>query len=359
LNGRWDQNLNSCEEAGVKSGGGEFMATIVSDQAATAIEKRVVRTKRMFWVVVAIYAYELTILTGFWAAGYVPVRLLLTLVALVGISMAACGLVLYVGRGFRRNDLYIHVCQTTVGLLLAFGVMLAAPQICIVSLATLVAIIAFGFLAPSRTVLLATWATTIIGIAIVIAFVGPRLTLPTDTPAGRFLCWCVMLGSLTRCMWIVNFVRDLKQQIREKNTALNAAIARIELLVNKDELTGLDNRRSLMQQLPDQLALHDRTGLPLCVALIDLDHFKHINDTFGHGIGDRVLQIFAREALFATRSADRLWRYGGEEFVLVLPATGSNEAGTPLERIRRCIADLDWLEIDSEIRTTIQPSATT
>ena len=325
---------------------------IASDQAAL-FEKQVVRARRIFPFVAAGYGYELLTLTGFWAAGYVTAQLLLIVVVLVMTAMTGGGLLLYSGRGLPRTDPGLYLPHMTFGMLLCCGLMLEAPQICIQPLAASIMMVAFGFLAPNRTASFMCWAAIVAGSAIVIVLAGSRFTLPIDTPAGRLLLWWVMLGTLTRCFWIVNFVRTLQDQVRDKHAALNAALAQIERLANTDELTGLDNRRSLMQWLCNQMALHERAGLSLCVAMLDVDHFKQVNDTFGHAAGDQVLQGFARAASSAMRSADRLGRYGGEEFILVLPTTSSRDSETPLERIRQCIADFDWSDINSGLRVTV------
>lgn len=353
----WNRKLNSRSyRRGMKSLT-PLTPTTAVDQSAL-FEKQVARARRIFIFVAAGYGHEMLTLTGFWAAGYVTAQLLMIVVALVAAAMAVSGLLLYSGKGLSRADPGLFLPQQMFGMALCFGLILAAPQICIQPLATSIMMVAFGFLAPSRAASLLCWGAMVVGSAIVIALAGSRLALPTDTPAGRFLFWWVMLGTLTRCFWIVNFVRTLQDRIRDKRAALNAALAQIERLASIDDLTGLDNRRSLMQWLAAQMALHERTGQPLCVALLDVDHFKRVNDTFGHAAGDRVLQRFAREALSTLGSADRLGRYGGEEFILVLPATSLRESETPLERIRQGIADSDWSEINPRMRITVTIGAT-
>jgi diguanylate cyclase (GGDEF)-like protein len=94
--------------------------------------------------------------------------------------------------------------------------------------------------------------------------------------------------------------------------------------------------------LEQNLAAAQRHGQSFCVALIDLDRFKAINDRFGHLIGDRVLQQFAQIALAAMRSTDSMGRYGGEEFLLVLVGTTPELARNLIERIRVQLVDFDW-----------------
>ena len=114
--------------------------------------------------------------------------------------------------------------------------------------------------------------------------------------------------------------------------ALEHALGRA---ANTDPLTGLMNRRALEPLLDRELARCARLGHPLCVAVIDLDGFKHVNDTLGHHAGDRLLVEVTRSWRSALRTFDVLARSGGDEFLLVLPSTSSNEAATVLQRLRR------------------------
>ena len=97
--------------------------------------------------------------------------------------------------------------------------------------------------------------------------------------------------------------------------------AQLEQLATIDPLTGAENRRALEPELEIAIAGFRRDGRPVALALIDLDHFKKINDRHGHEVGDAVLQDFVRVVQASVRRTDRLFRYGGEEFVLLMPAT--------------------------------------
>jgi diguanylate cyclase (GGDEF)-like protein len=113
------------------------------------------------------------------------------------------------------------------------------------------------------------------------------------------------------------------------------AMASSQLQASTDPLTGLLNRRSLEEELA---TLHER-ATPYAVAFLDLDHFKDLNDTFGHETGDRALRSFARLLRAGARDGDLACRYGGEEFVLVLPGIGAPEAEPVVERLRAGLAE--------------------
>lgn len=116
--------------------------------------------------------------------------------------------------------------------------------------------------------------------------------------------------------------------------------ARLEALAQTDPLTQLLNRRALIERLAAELDRAQRYGSLLGLLMIDLDHFKDVNDTYGHLFGDEVLRTVARVLAGQARSSDVAARYGGEEFVLVLPETGSQGSEILAERVRDEIARL-------------------
>src|SRR6185312_12402672 len=105
--------------------------------------------------------------------------------------------------------------------------------------------------------------------------------------------------------------------------------------------------------LDDEIARAHRSGAPCSVALIDLDWFKRINDTFGHPTGDEVLRTFAITVFANIRAVDKFGRYGGEEFLLILPDTADGAAEQSLDRLRAIIAELDWSAFSPGMSVTI------
>lgn len=129
---------------------------------------------------------------------------------------------------------------------------------------------------------------------------------------------CFIVGLITWMSIIHSRARGRLSQ-RKKHLAL--AVAQVHELVTRDALTGLFNRKHMQELLERERVRHMRTGQPFCVALIDLDHFKRINDTHGHQVGDEVLCSFAKAAQGTLRETDTMGRWGGEEFLVLMPDT--------------------------------------
>ncbi|MGE5651637.1 MAG: GGDEF domain-containing protein [Bacillota bacterium] len=115
---------------------------------------------------------------------------------------------------------------------------------------------------------------------------------------------------------------------------LEAELARMRELVCEDQLTGSLNRRGLAAVLDRELARAARSNSPLCVALLDLDDFKKLNDTYGHCVGDAALKHLVRMAKDALRKTDVVGRFGGEEFMIVLPDTPLEDAISAMTRMQ-------------------------
>lgn len=129
-----------------------------------------------------------------------------------------------------------------------------------------------------------------------------------------------------------------------KQTELLEANTRLETLATTDELTGLKNHRAFQENLSDQIALADRMLTPLSLLMIDVDHFKSINDTFGHPVGDKYLQTIAEILQNNSRKVDFVARYGGEEFAVILPNTNPLSAMLLAEKLRKAIEAEPWVE---------------
>jgi len=117
-----------------------------------------------------------------------------------------------------------------------------------------------------------------------------------------------------------------------------AATAQLERIATTDGLTGLWNRRHLLERLEAEAARSRRNGRPLCLAILDVDHFKRVNDGHGHPAGDEVLRVLAGLLKEAVRTSDVVGRMGGEEFAILMPETDRAQARLVCERLRRLVA---------------------
>ena len=129
---------------------------------------------------------------------------------------------------------------------------------------------------------------------------------------------------------------ELKYRIKIGERILNLE-RRILELANTDSLTGILNRRAFMERLQIEIQRCNREYVPLSLILADIDHFKRVNDQYGHQVGDMVLQKFAEQLIATCRPYDFAGRYGGEEFLVCLPGTERQQAGSVAERMRRLI----------------------
>jgi diguanylate cyclase (GGDEF)-like protein/PAS domain S-box-containing protein len=151
-------------------------------------------------------------------------------------------------------------------------------------------------------------------------------------------------GNVRGCIVTFDDVTEMERvntQLRSALTALESTREQInkqndELrqLAMRDPLTGCANRRALFEQFETLFATARTENQPLCCIMTDIDHFKSINDNYGHAVGDRVLQVVSRALAGGLRDTDVLGRYGGEEFCIALPGVGLEEACTIAERLR-------------------------
>lgn len=147
-------------------------------------------------------------------------------------------------------------------------------------------------------------------------------------------------------------IKRLQDELDLKNRELEVANKRLRKLSITDGLTELFNHRHVHELLRDEFERSRRTEEPLGVAMIDLDKFKNVNDTYGHPTGDVILYETARILTDTAREIDMVGRYGGEEFIAILPNTTEEEAARFAERVRTAVEGHVYRDEDSEIRMT-------
>lgn len=133
-------------------------------------------------------------------------------------------------------------------------------------------------------------------------------------------------------------LRRMRERLRLQKTELEAALSQIRKVATHDELTGLPNRRHMLTLLAEHAVRQCRGGPDFMVALVDMDHFKNVNDSFGHRVGDEALVCFAKQARIHLRSTDIVGRWGGEEFLVILPESPPGDPNIGIERLRGALA---------------------
>jgi diguanylate cyclase len=311
---------------------------------------------------------------GMIAASYVVDALILliyahagTISSTIGPAFAACGLfsvLCYLAlseTGFteRFKDHYFVAPQTIVSMAIMLAFTYIAPEVGVMFLCTLFVVFNFSSLrsTPQQTAIV--WNAMAFGLAGLFLLTDKPISMPHGSYIERFATMTVFILTIGRCMFLGIFSSSMRQSLYKSGVELKEAYKRIEELAELDELTGSFNRRCIMRMLEDEIARAHRIKTPCSIALIDLDWFKRINDAYGHPTGDEVLRTFAITVFANLRTIDRFGRYGGEEFLLVLPDTASEGATRNLDRLRTIIADLDWSAFSTGMQVTISAGIAT
>jgi diguanylate cyclase len=271
-----------------------------------------------------------------------------------GITTTAIGLCLSeTNFNDRCKDQYLTVPQTLVSMTIQLVAIYLAPEVGFYFIFILFIVLSFGALLMNARQTAIVWTYSTVGLAALLLMTDKAIAMPMTTWTDRALVLACAVTALGRCASTGLYGSSLREALYKRGNELKKAHARIEELAQVDELTGLLNRRYIMQSLNEELARAQRTGSACSVAIIDLDFFKRINDQFGHPVGDEVLRTFAITLFANLRTIDNLGRYGGEEFLLILPDTTKEEAVRTLDRLRSMLADVDWAAISTMMNVTI------
>ena len=232
---------------------------------------------------------------------------------------------LTLGLGARHPRLVPHLALATGTVLISFGIYFTGQTMSVYSLFyVLIGLGGFYFLSLGDGY-----------VHVVLVAVAYAALLAVQQTADGAERWLITVGTVLIAGVLVGLMRRRVDQLVSE---LQHAVSRLELIARTDPLTGVHNRRGFTEQLDHELARGARSGEPCALLIADLDHFKRVNDRFGHAAGDAALTRTAAVLQAAVRRGDVVARLGGEEFAAVLPETGAEDAHTIAERLRTELA---------------------
>jgi diguanylate cyclase len=337
---------------------GDFEA--VDGESLPLMQARRLRRRRQTLAVAgASHLINIALLAVFAAAGTISGTLVIAFAICATCKVGAFVAISESGLSDRWKDHFLAGPYTaaTCAIMLAF--IAVAPAVAVVFLCAffLIANVAALRASPMRGVMACSIMT--VGVIAIYTLGDLPIVLPSGNMLERLGTLLTFAATLARIMFINIFATRVRDNLYRRSAALETAYKRIEELAEVDELTGALNRRSIMKLLDDEVARSQRSGGAFTVALIDLDHFKQINDRFGHLTGDEVLRTFAISLFANIRAIDKFGRYGGEEFLLVLPDTGHDSGARMLDRLRAIVESLDWSAFSEGLTVTISAGVAT
>jgi diguanylate cyclase len=262
-------------------------------------------------------------------------------VAVLGVLSAATMLTFYViiraGWNLRFADPTLAYAQTIAAQTLVAGAYAVLGPVHSATLILLALVLVFGMFNMRANAVRAACIYTVV-------VIGATMLLRSHTDPQHYpaLLECFNFIVVTTVMAAIaqlsGQLMSMRQRLKTQRAALQDALAQIRELATRDELTALPNRRHMLDLLHAHAQRRSRGGHRFFVGLIDLDHFKAINDTYGHCIGDEALWAFAEQARAVLRATDAIGRWGGEEFLLILAEHGPCDPAACVERLRTALA---------------------
>jgi diguanylate cyclase (GGDEF)-like protein len=330
-----------------------------STPSTKALARRAMQRRQIQGLIAASYLVDALVLLIYARADTIPLSVAPTYAATGLTFVALCVMLSELGFNELFEDHYLVAPTSAVSMAIMIAFTYIAPEAGVMFLCTLFTVFAFASLrsTPRQTAMI--WIAMSVSLAGLFLLTDRPISMPQGNYLERLATMLVFVLTIGRCMFIGIFSSSMKQSLYRRGLRLKEAYKRIEELAELDELTGSFNRRCIMRMLDEEISRARRAGTPCSIALIDLDWFKRINDAYGHPTGDEVLRTFAITVFANIRPIDRFGRYGGEEFLLVLPDASQDGACRMLDRLRAIIAGLDWSAFSPGMQVTISAGVAT
>jgi diguanylate cyclase (GGDEF)-like protein len=290
------------------------------------------------------YGFASMVLLLSWWMGYLPAWVCLAQIAYHWVGMGTFYVLIRNGRTAHRQDPSLVFEQVLFGISAVVLTYSLSPDARPAAMQLLCLMLVFDMhrLSSAQMRMAASSAVVLIMLSLLLAWWRHPEALNARAELLNLLMAGVQLAALTM---ISRDVRTMRKRQLQQRVVLQNALEQLHEASQHDALTGLFNRHHMTQLLNHEIKRFARQGRSFSLAIIDIDHFKHINDQFGHTVGDEVLKAFATLSLAHLPPVDALARWGGEEFLLLLPEQGVVDAMSTVDGLRQRIANHDWSQI--------------
>lgn len=272
---------------------------------------------------------------------------------MVGTS-SALAVYLFIRAGFnlRLKERGVLVPQLIINGVIQLSFLVLAPNLSILFLLVLIAFSGYAVVEFTPRQFTIGWLVYGAGSALALWITRDRFAYPGVSGLETVLVWLFFFLTLRSLTLASSRFSSLRERLSEKNRELQRSLRQIEELASRDHLTGVFNRGHLMTMLIAELRRSERSADPFCFVMLDLDHFKAINDHCGHPVGDLVLKTVCDIATETLRVVDAVGRLGGEEFGVILPNTTLEQGATSIERLRVAVQQHAWEGLAPELAVT-------
>jgi diguanylate cyclase (GGDEF)-like protein len=313
--------------------------------------KQALRIRRFFMATVA-YVFNASLAYCSYVAGITEWEAIFWLLIIIPVISITFYIIFRTGLNLRMTDPSLTLVQMCTASLIIMYVMYFANESRGVLLLMYIIMLLFGIFR------LNTRQFLFISVFVLLTYAGDIVLLHLFRPRGvnfhnEYLQWIVLALVLVTFSIIGGYISSLRRTLSASHSELKKSVAIIKEMAIRDELTGVYNRRYLMELLENEKNRAVRGGTQFVIAMLDVDQLKEVNDIHGHLTGDQVLRAVSISICESLRNIDNCGRYGGDEFILVLAQTDIKGAMASVERIRASIEQNHFPDLKPGFRITV------
>ncbi|MBI3380555.1 MAG: GGDEF domain-containing protein [Aquabacterium sp.] len=293
-----------------------------------------------------------------WSVGYMELDDVKRLCGVILLNILLWYVVLRTGLNLRFDDPAMTLPQILSALTIIVGAYSVTGPVHGSTMMLLALVLVFGIfnMKQKGAIVAGGYTVVLMGVAILIKIRTDPHNYPFKLEIAHFVLTAAIVPTISG---LAAQLSSLRAKLQAQKDELANALVRIQILATRDELTGLVNRRHMMDVLSQHKKRLERSGHHrFCLALLDIDHFKRINDTHGHAVGDEVLRNFSKVVQSGLRDTDVLARWGGEEFLVLLNDTSPELANVGLERARMLLAEATLVPALPDLKPTFSAGLT-